>query len=292
MVKTYAQAYMDARKTLLEQEDASTASFMARQLIMHYSGKTHAQFLADQNLYASEELCRAMDEGVTRLRSGEPLAYVLGEWEFYGLKIQVSPDVLIPRDDTCAVVQLAINQALFLPESPRILDLCTGSGCIGLAIASRVKDARVTLADISKEALAMAKKNATNNRLAAPIACIQADALKPAAPFLGKFDMIVSNPPYITAWEMEQLPDSVAKYEPHLALFGGEDGLDFYRSIAKNYKSALKPGGYLAFEFGMGQGDDVCKILKVNGYTILERTRDYNDRERAVLAQLGGKEEV
>ena len=291
MVKTYAQAYMDARKTLLEQENASSASFMARQLIMHYSGKTHAQFLADQNLYASEELCRSMDEGVTRLRSGEPLAYVLGEWEFYGLKIQVSPDVLIPRDDTCALVQLAISQALFLPESPRILDLCTGSGCIGLAIASRVKDARVTLADISKEALAMAKKNATNNHLASPIACIQADALKPAAPFLGKFDMIVSNPPYITSWEMEQLPDSVAKYEPHLALFGGEDGLDFYRSIAKNYKSALKPGGYLAFEFGMGQGDDVCKILKANGYTILERTRDYNDRERAVLAQLGGKEE-
>ena len=282
---------MDARKTLLEQENASSASFMARQLIMHYSGKTHAQFLADQNLYASEELCRSMDEGVTRLRSGEPLAYVLGEWEFYGLKIQVSPDVLIPRDDTCALVQLAISQALFLPESPRILDLCTGSGCIGLAIASRVKDARVTLADISKEALAMAKKNATNNHLASPIACIQADALKPAAPFLGKFDMIVSNPPYITSWEMEQLPDSVAKYEPHLALFGGEDGLDFYRSIAKNYKSALKPGGYLAFEFGMGQGDDVCKILKANGYTILERTRDYNDRERAVLAQLGGKEE-
>ena len=192
---------------------------------------------------------------------------------------------------TCAVVQLAINQALFLPESPRVLDLCTGSGCIGLAIASRIKDARVTLADISKEALAMAKKNAAANKLP-HIACIQADALKPAAPFLGKFDMIVSNPPYITAWEMEQLPKSVADYEPHLALFGGEDGLDFYRSIAKNYKSALKPGGYLAFEFGMGQGDDVCKILTATGYTILERTRDYNDRERAVLAQLGGKEEI
>ena len=290
MVKTYAQAYMDARKTLLEQEDVDTASFMARQLIMHFSGKTHAQFLADQQLYASEELCNSMDEAVTRLRCGEPLAYVLGEWEFYGLKIKVSPDVLIPRDDTCAVVQLAVNQALFLPESPRILDLCTGSGCIGLAIASRVKDARVTLADISKDALAMAKKNAQLNKLTTPVLCVESDALKPPAPFLGKFDMIVSNPPYITAWEMEQLPASVADYEPHLALFGGDDGLDFYRSIAKNYKSALKPGGYLAFEFGMGQGDDVCRILKANGYQILERTKDFNDRERAVLAQLGGKE--
>ena len=291
MVKTYAQIYMDGRRTLLEQEDTQTASFMARQLLMHITGKTHAQFLADQNLYASDETVKAMDEGIARLRTGEPLAYVLGEWEFYGLKLQVSPHVLIPRDDTCAVVQLAIHQALFLPESPRILDLCTGSGCIGLALASRIKDARVTLADISKEALVIAKKNAQNNKLSAHISCVQADALKPAAPFLGKFDMIVSNPPYITAWEMEQLPDSVSKYEPHLALFGGEDGLDFYRAIAKNYKSALKPGGYLAFEFGMDQGDDVCKILKANGYTILERTRDYNDRERAVLAQLGGKEE-
>ena len=292
MVKTYAQIYMDARKSLLEQEDVDSASFMSRQLLMHFTGKTHAQFLADQNLYASEELGKQMDEAVTRLRAGEPLAYVLGEWEFYGLKLQVSPHVLIPRDDTCAVVQLAINQALFLPESPRVLDLCTGSGCIGLALASRIKDARVTLADISKDALTMAKKNAQSNKLSAHISCVQADALKPAAPFLGKFDMIVSNPPYITAWEMEQLPKSVADYEPHLALFGGEDGLDFYRSIAKNYKSALKPGGYLAFEFGMGQGDDVCKILTANGYTILERTKDFNDRERAVLAQLGGKEEI
>ena len=291
MVKTYAQIYMDARKSLLEQEDPQSASFMARQLLMQITGKSYAKFLADQNLYASEEIVKAMDEGVTRLRSGEPLAYVLGEWEFYGLTLQVTPDVLIPRDDTCAVVQLAIHQALFLPESPRILDLCTGSGCIGLALASRIKDARVTLADISKEALAVARKNAAANKLP-HITCIQADALKPAAPFLGKFDMIVSNPPYINAWDMEQLPASVADFEPHLALFGGEDGLDFYRSIVKNYKSALKPGGYLAFEFGEEQGDDVCRILEANGFTILERTKDYHDTERAVLAQLGGKEEM
>ena len=291
MVKTYAQLYMDARRVLLEQEDVQSASFMARQLLMQVSGKSYAQFLADQNLYASEEIVKAMDAGVARLREGEPLAYVLGEWEFYGLKLTVTPDVLIPRDDTCAVAELAINQALFLPESPRILDLCTGSGCIGLAVASRVKDARVTLADISKEALAVAKKNVISNKFSGHVTCVQADALKAPAPFLGKFDMIISNPPYITAWEMEDLPKSVADYEPHLALYGGTDGLDFYRSIAKNYKSALKPGGYIAFEFGEDQGDDVCKILEANGYIILERTRDYNDRERAVLAQLGGKEE-
>ena len=97
--------------------------------------------------------------------------------------------------------------------------------------------------------------------------------------------MIVSNPPYITTQEMTELPDSVKHYEPHLALHGGQDGLTFYRAIAKNYSSALKPGGFLCFEFGMGQGDDVCGILEENGYTILERSRDYNDRERAVIAR-------
>ena len=109
--------------------------------------------------------------------------------------------------------------------------------------------------------------------------------------FLGKFDMIVSNPPYITTKEMEELPVSVSAYEPHLALHGGDDGLEFYRAIAKNYALALKPGGYLCFEFGMGQGDDVCAILEENQYTILERSRDYNDRERAVIAQYGRKED-
>ena len=103
--------------------------------------------------------------------------------------------------------------------------------------------------------------------------------------------MIVSNPPYITAEEMKQLPKSVADYEPHLALYGGEDGLDFYRSIAKNFAPALKPGGYLAFEFGDTQADAVCAILEENGYTILERKRDFNEIERAVLAQYGRKDE-
>ncbi len=291
MVKTYAQLYLEARKALLPTEDVDSASYMARQLLQQVSGKSHAEFIRDQNLYASEEMVNAMEEGIRRLVGGEPLAYVLGEWEFYGLKILVSPDVLIPRDDTIAVASLAIKQGIFLPESPRILDLCCGSGCIGLALASRVKDARVTLADISKEALAVAKKNTVLNKMSGHVSCVQADALREPSPFLGKFDMIVSNPPYITAQEMTELPDSVADYEPHLALFGGEDGLNFYRSIAKNYKSALKPGGYLCFEFGAAQGDDVCRILEENGYTILERTRDYNDRERAVLAQRSRKEE-
>ena len=291
MVKKYGDLYLECRRALMRNEDAQTAGLMARNLVAFYSGKTQEEVLRDRDLYAGEKTCEGVESATARLLEGEPLPYVLGEWEFYGLPLHVNQNVLIPRDDTCAVVGLAINQAIFLPSDPRVLDLCTGSGCIGLAIASRIKDARVTLADISKDALAVAKKNIISNKMSSRVSCVQADALSLAPAFLGKFDMIVSNPPYITGPEMAELPDSVKNYEPCLALYGGKDGLDFYRSIACNYRTALKPGGYLALEFGMGQGDDVCRILEENGYTILERTKDFNDRERAVLAQYGRKED-
>ena len=291
MVMRYSDLYLEARRAFLKNnEDPQSASLLARNLLCHASGKSQEAILTGRDLYANEEVCGKMEEYVQRILSGEPLAYVLGEWEFYGLTLQVDQNVLIPRDDTCAVTELAIRQGLFLSQDPRILDLCTGSGCIGLAVATRVKDARVTLADVSREALAVAKKNATNLKLTGRVSCVQADALASPPAFLGKFDMIISNPPYITGAEMEQLPNSVQNFEPHLALFGGEDGLDFYRSIAANYRAALKDGGFLCLEFGMGQGDAVCRILRENGFTILERTRDYNDRERAVLAQYGRKE--
>ena len=286
MVKKYSQLYSDLRHILLKTEGAQSAGFLARTIICHFGNITQEQLLANGELYASEPICEASEAAVMRFIAGKPLAYILGEWEFYGLKLTVTPDVLIPRDDTCAVAALAIQQSLFLEKSPRILDLCTGSGCIGLAIASRVPDARVTLGDISKEALAIARNNIVRNHLSGRVSAIQVDALKEPSSFLGKFDLIVSNPPYITTQEMEELPKSVADFEPHLALHGGDDGLLFYRAIARNYKRALKPGGFLCFEFGMGQGNAVCEILENNGYTILERSRDYNDRERAVLAQL------
>ncbi len=291
MVKSLSQLYLDIRKLLMLREDADTAGFMARNLVCHFSGKSPEQFLSDRDMTVSDSVCAQVDQAVYRLNMGEPLAYILGQWDFYGMTLDITKDVLIPRDDTCAVTALAIKQALFLGKSPRILDLCTGSGCIGLAIAHRVKDARLTLADWSPKALAVAKSNVKKQKLSARASCVQVNALEQPATFLGKFDMIVSNPPYITLAEMEQLPISVKEYEPHMALVGGEDGLDFYRFIAANFKTVLKPGGYVCFEFGMGQGDAVCQILEMNGYTILERSRDYNQIERAVLARYNRKEE-
>ena len=291
MVKTISELYLDARRVLITKEEPQMASLMARNLVCHVTGMSQEQVLAKRDMYVNDTVCEQMDGAVQRLMNDEPLPYILGKWEFYGMELIVTPDVLIPRDDTCAVAELAIQQSLFLDSKPRILDLCTGSGCIGLAVASRVKDAKVTLADLSQEALAVAKQNIVLHHLTGRVSCVKANALEEPPAFLGKFDLIVSNPPYITTRDMLELPHSVAGFEPRMALHGGEDGLKFYRSIAKNYAKALKPGGYLCFEFGAEQGDDVCAILEANGYTVLERVKDYNDRERAVIARYDRKEE-
>lgn len=288
MVKQYSQLYLDARRRLMEKEPEPYASQLARELVCHLSGKSHTQFLQDKDLFASEETTSTVEDAVRRLLADEPLAYILREWTFYGLDLYVDENVLIPRDDTCALAELALKKARYLDKDPRILDLCTGSGCIGLAIAHRVKDARVTLGDISPEALTVAKKNVSRHHLGGRVSCLRIDALQPAPAYLGKFHMIVSNPPYITTDDMKTLDASVRNYEPHLALHGGDDGLVFYRAIIENFTPALRPGGLLCFEFGEGQGGDICFLLEANGYAIVERALDFGGTERAVLAQLVG----
>lgn len=284
MVKKYADLFLDARRALLKQEGQFAAN-VARELVCAASGKTAEQVIADREIYASEEVCELTESFVQRRLRGEPMPYILGQWDFYGMTLTVTPDVLIPRDDTVVVTELAIKKAMYLEQNPRILDLCTGSGCIGLAIARRVKDARVTLGDVSAAALRVARRNVSQLKLTGRVNCVAMDALKPAQEFLGTYDLIVSNPPYVTTQEMETLDPSVRGFEPHLALDGGADGLDFYRAIIKNYSSALAPRGYLCFEFGMGQENAVCSLLMRGGYEILELKKDTAEITRAVLAQ-------
>lgn len=284
MVKKYSELYLDARRALLAAE-GQNASNIARELVCAASGKSAEQLIADRELYASEEISELTDSFVQRYLKGEPMPYILGEWDFYDMTLTVNPSVLIPRDDTMVVTELAIKKALFLEQNPRILDLCTGSGCIGLAIAKRVKDARVTLADVSQAALRVARRNIQSQRLSAHVTCVNVDVRKPAPDYLGTFDLIVSNPPYVTTAECETLDPSVRDFEPRLALDGGEDGLDFYRAIIKNYTPVLMPGGYLCFEFGMRQEDAVCRLLKRGGYEIIELRKDTAEITRAVLAR-------
>lgn len=281
---TYGDLYRRVRFAL-EPVEEDRAAFTARELLSHVTGYTPAALMGMQSIYASEDTVKQYMELAGRILAGEPLAYILGRWSFYGLDLTVTPDVLIPRDDTMAVVDLALEQRKWLPSNPRVLDLCTGSGCIGLALASQMKDARVTLADLSPKALKIAKKNTTDLRLTARVSCIQADATRPASKFLGQFDLLISNPPYITGAEMEKLEISVRDYEPHMALYGGEDGLDFYWAIAVNYADAIKPGGYICLEFGMGQEKGVCEILQAHGFEVLRLKEDTGRIIRAVLAQ-------
>ncbi len=284
MVKKYADLYLDARRALLEKE-GQFASNIARELVCAASGKTAEQMIADRELYASEEVCELAESFVRRYFKGEPMPYILGQWDFYDMTLIVTPDVLIPRDDTNVVTELAIKKALFLEQNPRILDLCTGSGCIGLAIAKRVKDARVTLGDVSQAALRVARRNVQEQKLAARVKCLPIDVKKPAQEFLGTFDLIVANPPYIPSGEIQALDPSVRDFEPRLALDGGEDGLDYYRAILQNFTAALQPNGYLCLEFGMGQERAVCDLLTRGGYEVQELRKDTADITRAVLAR-------
>ena len=287
---TYHDLYKATRE-MLRQTDGENAEFTARQIVAAATDRSVSQLVADFPLMVFRRDVYKVKELARRHLEGEPLAYILGKWEFHGLTLTVTPDVLIPRDDTEALADLAIHQAMLLPQNARILDLCAGSGCVGLAIAARVRDVRVTLGEISPEAIRVAKKNIQDNHLTGRVSCIQLDAREQPPKFLGRYDMIVSNPPYVTAAQMEMLDKSVKDYEPHLALFGGQDGLDFYRAITRNYTPVLKPGGYICFEFGMGQEADVCHILMEHGYELGKIARDSGERARAVLARKPDREE-
>ena len=284
MVKKYADLYLEARRALKESYGEQSGS-VARQLLSAASGKTPEAIIADCDIYASEAIEQTMGQYLERALAGEPLAYIIGQWDFAGMTLTVTPDTLIPRDDSMAVTELAIKTALHLHAEPRVLDLCTGTGCIGLAVARRVKDARVVLGDVSPAAVRVAKKNVQDLHLGGRVTCLQVDVRKPAAAFLGKFDLIVANPPYITDAEMDDLPPEVADYEPHLALRGGPDGLDLYRAILDNYTGALNPGGFICFEFGMGQQDAVSALLDAHGYEVLTTRKDLRNVIRAVLAR-------
>ena len=287
---SYHDLYFAAKK-LLRQVDGGDAEFSARQLVAAATDRSISQLVADFPLTAFQRDIQRVHEMVDRRLKGEPLAYVLGQWEFYGLTLTVTPDVLIPRNDTEAVCDLAINQTRLLKQNPRVLDLCAGTGCIGLAVASKIKDARVTLADISPEAIRVAKRNVQNNHLSGRVSVMQLDVREAPPKFLGTYDLIVSNPPYVTAAQMESLDPSVKNYEPRIALYGGLDGLDFYRAIVENYTPLLRPGGYICLEFGMGQEADVCHILMQQGYELGRIARDSGERARAVLAQKPNREE-
>lgn len=262
-MKTYNDIYIETRRAL-KAAGALEPGQEARLLLAAAADKGVAEFLRDIRLYPGGEFETRAAAFLQRRLAGEPAAYIAGEWEFHGLTLEVNPNVLIPRSDTEVVTDAAIDWLRQKPEA-RVLDLCTGSGCIGLAIAAAVPDCRVVLADVDPRALFVARRNAARNGLSKRALCLEADARQRPARQLGSFELLVSNPPYIAAAEVDTLDRSVKDYEPRLALDGGADGLDFYRCLFAYWTDILLPGGCLALECGEGQQEALCRMGRETG---------------------------
>ena len=284
MAITYNNLYLDIRQQL-RKSGIDAATLEARELVCFGTGKSREDLARDGGLYASPELERQVRSLVDRHLAGEPVAYLIGEWEFYGLSLDISPDVLIPRPDTEVLAGQAIEYIQTLGEC-RVLDLCAGSGCIGLAVASQAPQARVVLGEYSDAALKVCRQNIRRNGLSGRVVPMQADAREKPERSLGEFQCIVSNPPYIPRADIETLDASVRDYEPHLALDGGEDGLDFYQTISGKWKDALAPGGRLYFEVGIGQADSVLRIMRAQGFGDIQIVKDLHDIPRVVFGTL------
>ena len=281
MATTYNNLYLDTRARL-KKAGIDAAQLEARELVCYAADKSREQLYRDMHLYASAELEKRVDDLVRRRLDGEPGAYIIGEWEFYGLPLNISQDVLIPRADTEVLAERGIQKAREAGAGARVLDLCAGSGCVGLAIAANAPECRVVLGELSEGALRICKQNVRRNNLNARVTCLSVDALEPPASSLWDFDVIVSNPPYIPTADIEGLEHSVKDFEPLMALDGGEDGLDFYRFIAAKWKTALRLGGTLIFEVGIGQAPAVEEILAMNGYEDIKTTIDTGEIWRVV----------
>ncbi len=284
MAITYNNLYLDIRRQL-RGAGIEAATLEARELVCFGTGKSREQLQRDGGLYASPELERRVRDLVDRHLAGEPVAYLIGEWEFYGLPLDISREVLIPRPDTEVLAEQAINYLRTQGEC-RVLDLCAGSGCVGLAIASQVPQTRVVLGEWSDGALKICRQNIRRNGLSGRVVPMQADARDKPEKALGDFQCIVCNPPYIPRGDIDGLDVSVKDYEPHLALDGGEDGLDFYRAISEKWKDALNIGGRLYFEVGIGQADSVLRIMRAQGFGDIQVVKDLREIPRVVFGTL------
>ena len=284
-MKTYNELYINTRNTLKRAEIEAYA-LEARVLVASAAGKTVQQLLRDLNLYTTDKVEALVQEYTERRLKGEPVAYITGDWEFYGLPMKVTKDVLIPRTDTELLVDLAKEALTGRKMDARVLDLCCGSGCITCAVGHELPATKLVAVDLSASALEVCRQNVNLNRLTTRVICMQADALASPPLGIGSFDLIVSNPPYIATDEIRTLDRSVKDYEPIWALDGGKDGLRFYKGIIKHWKSLLRPDGLLIFEVGEGQADTVADMMMAAGFAASTVHKDTRGVLRAVVGRL------
>ena len=221
------------------------------------------------------------------MKSFTPIQYIMGNSEFCGLDFVVNENVLIPRPETEILVETGLEIAKKTPTASRqcpirILDLCTGSGCVAIALTKRILNCKIVASDISDDALGVARLNAENHGLCGRIEFVKSDLFRNLS---GSFDIILSNPPYISGPDFSDLPEEVLK-EPRIALYGGEDGLDFYRRIFDEAGKFLKHGGYIALEAGYGQAGSIKKIIESSGgFEFAGTVKDFNDIDRIISAK-------
>ncbi len=283
-MKTYNDIYLEARN-VLRSCGVEGYNLEAKLLVARSAGKTMNELLRDMNLYTTPAVEEKVVEYTGRRLRGEPVAYITGSWEFYGLPMIVTPDVLIPRMDTELLVDTAKELLIGHKMDARILDLCCGSGCITCAVGHEMPATKLVAVDISPSALEVCRKNVNLNRLNTRVICMQADALSSPPLGTGQFDMVISNPPYIRSSEINSLDSSVKDFEPIWALDGGDDGLRFYKAIIKYWKSIIRPDGFLLFEVGEGQANEVMDMLLAAGFSAAETRKDTGGVERVVIGR-------
>lgn len=237
-----------------------------------FSGKSKEELLLERDAEIGTE---KLEAAIARRISREPLQHIIGKWYFWREEYKVSPDCLIPRADSEIIVDFATKN---LPHGARFLDLCTGSGCLAISILASRPDLSATALDISERALELARYNAKHNGVSDRIGFIRADVMKDELPDMGKFDAIVSNPPYIRTSEIDMLAPELS-FEPRIALDGGADGLDFYKRILADFKKYLLPGGMFIFEIG----HDEAEAIKALGGADTKLFRDYSKNYRMAV---------
>lgn len=253
----------------------------AETLLMYALGRERAYLYAHPELELSCSDVSRYSRMLDRRIAGEPLQYITGHQQFFGLDLEVNPSVLIPRPETEHLVEAAIDLLRTIPAA-RLIDVGTGSGCIALALAKELPQLTIDAVDISREALAIARANA--QRLGVnQITFAVSDLLEKFLNEGSQFDMVVSNPPYVGESEADKLQVEVREHEPHCALFGGEQGLDIYRRLIPQAKRVLKPGGWLAMEIGFSQQSAILELLR--DWNEVRSVADLRGIPRVILAR-------
>jgi release factor glutamine methyltransferase len=288
MTMTISELVLGARDRLMNAGiSANLAALDAEVLAREVLGWDRARFLADRNDTATSVFLLKYEPLVARRERREPVSYILGTREFWGLPFEVGPDVLIPRQETEFIVEETL--ALVGKDShPLIVDVGTGSGCIAISLALEIPGARVIATDLSEHALGVARRNAARHNVGDRITFIKTSFLDGIE---RQVDVIVSNPPYVPSVSEPGLTPEVRNYEPAVALFGGTDGLDGLRSVMEGAAERLAPGGWLVMEFGCGQDECVTELVTgVNGLDIVKIRHDLQDIPRTVVCRRASHE--